>query len=513
MTGKLEKITSSTGKKGIPRAHTARKTFEQLLQRLHKIAVPHWPDPRTGRPRKVSPATVMKIYVSVFGFSRGATQARAFTNWLRSLCELDAQLTGKSASMSLGGFPVEFDFVGLFDTVAAIGLGNTLGGATGHGAWADSEDSLRTPADIPCLHLVAAHEIRRSFPVDSIAVGGVLASNHQEIIVPGAHSDVGCGYVPTEQGKGTDPNGDDMLSRIPLLLMYKAARLKGVPFKLELANSEAQPRFALTKKAISDFNAYIASCKIKTGPIHLIMREQVRKWIEWRVWRRVNGPNALHLSHSFKQASTFDQNDLYSAALEFEDELKKFQAWKREKGGKTGFRQQEKGFNNDHELEWVEIASWWKDEFSPETTVVHFFDHYVHDSRAWFKLLPMNPDDEEKAHKELKAWQARRAAGQNSAQFPALVGKTDYKVLPDRLSPAQRQAVDEYKKTGVIPRMINSGREPWAATAIWLAGAGYLRFRIIYGGDDAVLLSSHDAALSEPSIDATPGDEMRSALS
>ena len=82
MTGDLERITSSTGKKGIPRAHMARKVFEQLLQRLHQITAQHWPDPRTGRPRKISPAVVMKIYISVFGFSRGATQARAFTNWL-----------------------------------------------------------------------------------------------------------------------------------------------------------------------------------------------------------------------------------------------------------------------------------------------------------------------------------------------------------------------------------------------------------------------------------------------
>lgn len=513
MTGELERITSSTGKKGTIRAHMARKVFEHALGRLHQAARQHWPDPRTGQPRKISPAIVKKIYISVFGFSRGATQARAFTNWLRSLCELDAQLAGRSANMSLGGFPVEFDFVGLFDTVAAIGLGNTLGGATGHGAWADSEDSLRIPADIPCLHLVAAHEIRRSFPVDSIAVGGVLSSNHQEIVVPGAHSDVGCGYFPTEQGKGTDPNGDDMLSRIPLLMMYKAARLKGVPFKLELANPEAKPRFALTKKTITDFNAYIASCKIKTGPIHLIMREQVRKCIEWRVWRRVSGPNALQLSRSFERASNFDKNDLYSAALEFEDELKKFHAWRREKGSKTVFRQQEKGFNDDHELEWFEIASWWKDEFSPETAVVQFFDNYVHDSRAWFKLRPTNPDSEEKAHDELRGWQARREVGQNSAHMPTLAGKADYKIISDRLSPAQRQAVDEYKKTGKIPRMVNTGREPWEAQLAWLAGAGYLRFRKIYGGDDAHLLSSHDAVLSDPSIESTSANEARSTLS
>ena len=78
--------------------------------------------------------------------------------------------------MTLGGFEVAFNFLGLFDTVASVGLGNTLGNSLlgkmfdGHGGWADTDDSLRIPQGIPCLHLVAAHELRRSFPLDSISV-------------------------------------------------------------------------------------------------------------------------------------------------------------------------------------------------------------------------------------------------------------------------------------------------------------------------------------------------------
>lgn len=34
--------------------------------------------------------------------------------------------------MSLGGFDVQFDFLGLFDTVASVGLANTFGGFNGH---------------------------------------------------------------------------------------------------------------------------------------------------------------------------------------------------------------------------------------------------------------------------------------------------------------------------------------------------------------------------------------------
>lgn len=203
--------------------------FEELLLRLHGAVSQHWPDKKTGRPAKIDPGIVKTIYISVFGFSRGATEARVFLNWLQSLCKLDARLRGKTGEMSLGGFPVHVDFLGLYDTVASVGAANSFGFFDGHGFWADAEDSMRVPPGINCLHLIAAHELRRSFPVDSISVKGVLAPGCTEIVVPGVHSDIGCGYCPGEQGRGIDSKGADMLTRIPLLMMYKAARLNGVP--------------------------------------------------------------------------------------------------------------------------------------------------------------------------------------------------------------------------------------------------------------------------------------------
>ncbi len=294
-----------------------------------------------------------------------------------------------------------------------------------------------------------------------------------------------------------------MLARISLILMYKTARLTGVPLKLELAGQEAQDRFALTKKTIVDFNAYIASCQVKNGPLHEIMREQARKYIEWRVWRRISGKHPLQSSDSFARASNFDKNDLYSASLEFEDEIKKFVDWKRNKAVSTIFKSQQPGFGNDHEAEWLQIATWWKDEFSLPPCIVNFFDNYVHDSRAWFKLVPGNPDSEKLAHEQLQGWQARRELGQAKVALSTATGKSDYEAASDRLSPAQREAVDEYKKTKKIPRMATAGREPWDTRIGWLAGAGYLRFRKIYGGHDSVLLSGIDTPASGSSDVAT----------
>ena len=72
--------------------------------------------------------------------------------------------------------------------------------------------------------------------MDSISVGGGLQPNWWEIVIPGVHSDLGCGYAPGEQGKGRMKDGTDMIARIPLAIMYKMARLAGVPLKLEYAS-------------------------------------------------------------------------------------------------------------------------------------------------------------------------------------------------------------------------------------------------------------------------------------
>ena len=67
------------------------------------------------------------IHVSIFGFSRGATQARVFANWLIEVCKIDARLTARGDLVTLDGFKLEVDFLGLFDTVAPVGTGNTFG--------------------------------------------------------------------------------------------------------------------------------------------------------------------------------------------------------------------------------------------------------------------------------------------------------------------------------------------------------------------------------------------------
>jgi hypothetical protein len=161
--------------------------------------------------------------------------------------------------------PVRLYFMGLFDTVASVGvpmgmnnagalmngfgsthltmahrshneLGNLAFGRassadpapgqfTGHMEWASD---LRIPEMVEdCLHMVAAHEIRNSFPLDSVAQGAVYPSNCREMVYPGAHSDVGGGYRAGEGARSRSTGA--LLSMIPLRVMRAQAIQAGVP--------------------------------------------------------------------------------------------------------------------------------------------------------------------------------------------------------------------------------------------------------------------------------------------
>ncbi|HYD59785.1 MAG TPA: DUF2235 domain-containing protein [Noviherbaspirillum sp.] len=474
----------------------ARRQFESILLRLHDAIQYHMPGPDGGKPRNMDPGWVQEIYVSAFGFSRGAAAARAFSNWLVALCKLDAMLL-KKPYPTLGGFPVNFEFLGLFDSVASVGLANTFNTADGHWGWADAEVSLRVPREFAeCVHLVSAHEVRRSFPLDSISVRGNLGSRRYEIVYPGVHSDVGGGYCPKEQGKGKDETGMDMLSRLPLAHMYRAARLAGVPLKLDLVTQQSvKDDFRIAPETIAAFNQYLALAKTTSGTLTDIMREQRNFYIQWRYKRRQQGPAPLESTQSYKDARQEDKNDMHSANGEFTKEIADFERWRdgylhpvasdrhphqwnAASRKPEDIPRQEPGFDNDWFNEWKEITRFWGREFLPEGMET-FFDDYVHDSRAWFKLRGTEADDVEG---ELKAW-LRTLKEYKEYEVNRGKGNDNAPLRPCPLTNAQLKYVEEYERTGKVPSMNNDGREP-----AW-SGAGYLRYRKVYAGADDLLIS------------------------
>ncbi len=105
------------------------------------------------------------VTVDLFGFSRGAAAARHCANQL-------ARLPG-----------VQVGFIGLFDTVAAV-------------AGAVKLNLHLDPARFrQVVQLVARDEYREHFALTHLGPG------HTELEVPGAHSDLGGGYLALEQEK------------------------------------------------------------------------------------------------------------------------------------------------------------------------------------------------------------------------------------------------------------------------------------------------------------------------
>ena len=170
---------------------------------------------------------ILRIKLYIYGFSRGAAEARSFLWRLRELMDIEAG--------TLCGIPVAVEFLGLFDTVASVGLTELAPGAEGHMGWADGTMKLPPEAGYlkRCAHLVSAHEQRLCFPLDSVAIanrsypGCVLG----EWVYPGMHSDVGGGYPPKDQGKARDGQGM-LLSQLPLLHMYRLAFDAGAPLQV-----------------------------------------------------------------------------------------------------------------------------------------------------------------------------------------------------------------------------------------------------------------------------------------
>jgi hypothetical protein len=186
---------------------------------------------------------VDEINLAVFGFSRGATEARAFLHWLSAHSKVRVQ--GKS--MSFDGIPLNLKFLGVFDTVESVGMAGTN----------KLPELIKTkvPAFVQkCTHIVAAHELRDAFPLT------VVDGAHRCVVYPGAHADVGGGYAAQEQGRS------DKLARMALLQMLDEARGAGLKMRSlgemkahELWSSRFRPSFDVPDQAYGALKRYMAA--------------------------------------------------------------------------------------------------------------------------------------------------------------------------------------------------------------------------------------------------------------
>ncbi|MDZ5431659.1 DUF2235 domain-containing protein [Pseudomonas fluorescens] len=113
--------------------------------------------------------SVLSIKLFVYGFSRGAAEARTFITWLSEL--FDTPPGAERPEQTLLGIPLSIEFLGLLDTVASVGSARAAPFAEGHMDWADGTQALPDVGRFPgwikdCRHFVAAHEQRLCFPFD-----------------------------------------------------------------------------------------------------------------------------------------------------------------------------------------------------------------------------------------------------------------------------------------------------------------------------------------------------------
>lgn len=260
------------------------------------------------------------IQVYLFGFSRGATLARAFARRIQDQCQSDPAQPGGHLWPSVKR-PFSIGFLGLFDTVASVGIPASAGvgslfiakkwgelepmlerrrnnrgsglaaqafgakaGADptpnpwdGHSGWAKN---LRIPPVVKrTVHLLAMNEIRNSFPLDTIWDGANLPHNAEEIVYPGAHSDVGGGYRPGEAGKSTARGL--MLSKIPLRKMYDEAVLTGVPLlSLDIASNQAD--FGFDPELQEHFNEVLKHADVAGGRLGPALLSHNQLYLRWR---------------------------------------------------------------------------------------------------------------------------------------------------------------------------------------------------------------------------------------
>ncbi len=239
---------------------------------------------------------IKECFVDIFGFSRGAAEARVFCHWLDDLL----------VDSKLAGIIVHFRFVGLIDTVASAGfwssvVASTTGMDGGHSGWANAS-FLRIPDSVKnCLHMVAMHELRKNFPLDTITVDGSLPAHCQEFAYPGAHSDLGGGYKPGALGVsvGKDVHEGDALklSQIPLNHMLECAVAAGAPMDKGRAATGRNPKpFAIDPRVQQAYDDFLETSTLKARAVH----EWLQPYLNWRWQVRANHASLNHVRQANK---------------------------------------------------------------------------------------------------------------------------------------------------------------------------------------------------------------------
>ncbi|MDQ4624260.1 phospholipase effector Tle1 domain-containing protein [Janthinobacterium lividum] len=336
-----------------------------------------------------------QINVSIFGFSRGAAEARASAHWLHQVFERE------TGAFELAGVPIRIGFLGIFDTVAAVGVGDVTPVTFGHMAWGNGTQSIH-PVVEECTHFIALHEQRASFPLES-------ATGRGNVGYPGMHSDVGGGYYPGEQGRSMPGWGPSPhLSQIPLIDMHFAALKAGVPLRTLNEMKEARHSllllsFATDPRLIASYNNWLTHNGIKGADVKTFTEAHTKQYLRWRGMLHAQGKTQLKSKRFFKESDKPGQKDLLEADTDLGIYLRSWRERKKANATVAGwlneraktvlnrvspagmlFVEDGKDPLSDWEERFLKIMT---EGAQPPAGCVTLFEDYVHDSRAGFRIL------------------------------------------------------------------------------------------------------------------------------
>lgn len=275
-----------------------------LTKSAKKLDISIRPYIETGKPANLTGLAraleahglITVINLSIFGFSRGAALARAFSNDMLKDCVL-----GKDGVRRYHGARIRFHFMGLFDTVASFGL------ITFNIDSPFNERNLVVPEVVErCVHYIAAHELRFSFPVDLIRKDGKLKPGWIETAYPGVHSDVGGGYEPTVQNIGNN------YARIPMRDMMREAARHGVRLldydeMSKIDKILFRSRFEIHPTVESTYKRYVAAMGTTSTVEQAIVAHMKALYAAWGTMtrRRMKTPDLIEAESRKDRAKGF----------------------------------------------------------------------------------------------------------------------------------------------------------------------------------------------------------------
>ncbi|MCO4865949.1 DUF2235 domain-containing protein [Cupriavidus sp. WGlv3] len=416
--------------------------FSDLQRRLMKAI--------EGRRPRIS-----AVRLSVFGFSRGAAEARTFCQWIR-----------KATGMKVGDATLDLRFLGIFDTVASVGVADSMPIAKGLMDWADGTMDIEKVGKV--VHYVAAHEIRQSFPLSTARIGAkAYPPNTKEYIYPGAHSNLGGGYGPGDQGKSVRGRSA-LLSQIALNDMYFEACNAGVKLLPKDKMLPVDRRdFDIAPELDDAFNAYCDWTKFnekesvtaaKGPPCENRMQYHMQLYWRWRA--HVSNDSKFKALSSYRNASAQDKADLWESELDWRRDVARAQEASRPRrvfNPRIGYVD----LPAPADAVQRQIAAEVNAASKVPAAVSEFFDKFVHDSHGGFWLLgPITRDDRAVFIAEVrkkKAMYDKLMADAEKSGNPGYANNMRRRALAYELNAFEQRVLDANAKApGSVPLMTDA---------------------------------------------------------